>query len=235
MSSVAPTMRIRRSALRTGGRLRFLRFWTARVGLVLIALIVLTAAFGPLVAPHGPADIVAPAFSPPGKGIPLGSDFLGRDVLSRVLYGGRTLILLALAATLVGYVIGLPAGVIAGYSRSRLDPLIMRTMDVLLAFPPLLFLLVVATGTKNSIPAIVVATGITSAPGLSRIVRATVLDVSERSYVEAAVARGERPAVIMRREILPNILGVLLADAGLRLTYSILLVAAVNCPRPTGR
>lgn len=209
-------------------RLRFLRFWTARVGLSLLVFVVLLALLGPVFAPHSPDAILGAPFTKPSGATPLGTDFVGRDVLSRVLYGGRTLIGLSLLATLVGYVIGLPAGLLAGYRRSMPDFLIMRVVDVLLAFPPLLFLLVVATGTTENIWALVISVGIILSPGLTRIIRAAVLDVSQRSYVEAALARGEGTPRILRREILPNVLGVLLADVGLRLTYAVLLIAAMN-------
>lgn len=224
------TVEAARSRLRLVARerLRFLHFWTARAGLAVLVFLVLLAVLGPMLAPHSPNAIVGPPFASPGGGTLLGTDLLGRDVLSRILYGGRTLIGLSVVATLVAYGIGLPAGLIAGYARSWIDPLVMRAMDVLLAFPPLLFLLVTATGAKNNIGALVVAVGIISSPGLTRIIRSAVLDVSHRSYVEAAEARGESTTRILRRQVLPNIIGVILADAGLRLTYSILLIAGVN-------
>jgi peptide/nickel transport system permease protein len=210
------------------GRLRFLHFWTARVGLVLFSLILLIALLGPVFAPHSPTAIVGVPFTKPNGSALLGTDFLGRDVFSRVLYGGRTLIGLAMLATLGGYAIGLPAGLLAGYRRGTVDFVLMRAVDVLLAFPPLLFLLVVATGTTENIWALVAGVAIILSPGLTRIVRASVLDVSQRSYVEAALARGEGTPRILRREIVPNVLGVILADVGLRLTYAILLIAAMN-------
>jgi peptide/nickel transport system permease protein len=214
--------------LRSDGRLRFLRFRGAQVGLAITLFVIALALLGPLFAPHLPTTIVGRPFSPPTSAHLLGTDFLGRDGLSRVLYGGRSLLGLSLLATLVAYAIGLPAGLLAGYSRSLIDPIVMRTVDVLLAVPPLLFLLVVATGSDSSVAATVVATGIISAPGLTRIIRSAVLDVSVRSYVEAAIARGERTSAILRREILPNILGVVMADAGLRFTTCILLIASLN-------
>lgn len=217
-----------RLRLRSDGRLRFLRFRGAQVGLAITLLVVAVALLGPLFAPELPTTIVGAPVAKPSSAHLLGTDFLGRDGLSRVLYGGRSLLGLSLLATLVAYAIGLPAGLLAGYSRSSIDPILMRSVDVLLAFPPLLFLLVVATGTKSSVAATVIATGIISAPGLTRIIRSAVLDVSVRSYVEAAIARGERTPAILRREILPNILGVVMADAGLRFTNSILLIASLN-------
>jgi ABC-type dipeptide/oligopeptide/nickel transport system permease subunit len=145
-----------------------------------------------------------------------------------VLWGGRTVIALAGAATLLAYLVGVPIGLLAGVSRSYVDPLLMRIMDVFLAFPPIILLLVLATGVGPSPWVLVVGVAITHVPGISRIVRTATLEVSVRGYVEAAVARGERLTFILRREILPNIATPILADAGIRLTGSILLVASVN-------
>ena len=135
---------------------------------------------------------------------------------------------LAAAATVLGYAIGLTIGLIAGYTRSRVDPLLMRTVDVMLAFPPLLFLLVLITGAGTGVGVLVIGVAAIQAPGISRIVRTATLEVSVRGYVEAAVARGERAAAVVVREVLPNILAPVLVDAGLRFTYSILIIASVN-------
>jgi peptide/nickel transport system permease protein len=209
-------------------RFRFLRSWSARIGLAMLVVLLLIAILGPYLAPHLPDDIVGAPYGPNSAETPLGTDFLGRDALSRILNGGRSLFLLSVLATLVAYVIGLPAGLVAGYKGGRLDTVIMRCVDFLLAFPPLLFLLLISTGTQASIIALVLSAGFILAPSLARIVRAAVLDVAHRSYVEAAITRGERTGRILRREIMPNILGPVLADAGLRLTYAILLIAGMN-------
>ncbi len=147
---------------------------------------------------------------------------------SRVLSGGRTVILYGAVATLLAYAVGGTIGLVAGYTRSRLDDLLMRSMDVLLAFPPILFLLVIATGAGSNIWALVIAIAVIHVPSIARILRAAALEVSVRGYVEAAIARGDRTHVILRREILPNIWGTIVADGGPRFTVSILLVAAVN-------
>ena len=108
------------------------------------------ALFGPLIAPHSPDAIVGIPYTDPRGGNPLGTDFLGRDVLSRILWGGRDIVLVAGVATAIGYMIGATIGLLAGQSRSIADPALMRSMDVLLAFPPILFLLVLATGAGPS-------------------------------------------------------------------------------------
>jgi peptide/nickel transport system permease protein len=119
-------------------------------------------------------------------------------------------------------------GLIAGYSRSKIDPILMRTVDVMLAFPPLLFLLVLITGAGTGTGVLIIGVAAIQAPGISRIVRTATLEVSVRGYVEAAVARGERAIAVVVREVLPNILAPVLVDAGLRFTYSILIIASVN-------
>jgi peptide/nickel transport system permease protein len=207
---------------------RFLRIRSGAIGLAIVVFVVVVALFGRYVAPHDPNVPVGTPLSGPSSAAHLGTDFLGRDVLSRLLYGGRSVIGLAAAATLLGYAIGLSIGLIAGYTRSRVDPLLMRSVDVMLAFPPLLFLLVLITGAGTGVGVLVIGVAAIQAPGISRIVRTATLEVSVRGYVEAAVARGERAAAVVVREVLPNILAPVLVDAGLRFTYSILIIASVN-------
>ena len=148
--------------------------------------------------------------------------------MSRVLWGGRTVIGLSLVATLLAYTAGVTMGLAAGFSRTIVDPIIMRFVDVILVFPPLVFLMVLATGAGHGLAVLIIGIAIVLTPGIARIVRSATLEVSVRGYVEAAVARGESSASVMVREILPNIMNVILADLGVRLTYAVLLVAAVN-------
>ncbi len=209
-------------------RLAFTRSWSARIALAVFAFVLGVAFIGPYFAPYSTSAIPGIPFSTPSGTFWLGNDYLGEDVLSRLLSGGRTVILYGALATLLAYAVGGTIGLVAGYTRSRLDDLLMRTMDVLLAFPPILFLLVVATGAGPNIFALVIAIAVIHVPSIARILRAAALEVSVRGYVEAAAARGDRTDVILRREILPNIWGTIVADGGPRFTVSILLVAAVN-------
>jgi len=135
---------------------------------------------------------------------------------------------LAAAATALAYALGLVIGLVAGYTRSLLDPILMRAVDVMFAFPPLLFLLILITGAGTSIGVLVVGVAAIQAPAISRVVRTATQVVAVRGYVEAAVSRGERAVAVLRREVLPNILAPVLVDAGLRFTYSILIIASVN-------
>ena len=209
-------------------RLAFTRSWSVRIGLTVLAFVLGIAFVGPYFAPYSPSALPGIPYSTPSRTFWLGNDYLGEDVFSRVLSGGRTVIVYGAVATLLAYAVGGTIGLVAGYTRSRLDDLLMRSMDVLLAFPPILFLLVIATGAGANIWALVIAIAVIHVPSIARILRAAALEVSVRGYVEAAIARGDRTHVILRREILPNIWGTIVADGGPRFTVSILLVAAVN-------
>jgi peptide/nickel transport system permease protein len=210
------------------GRLRFMRSFSGAVGVTIVVFVVAVAIFGRYFAPYDPNVPVTAPLSPPSSHYLLGTDFLGRGVFSRLLYCGRSVITLAALATGLGYLIGMSVGLIAGFSRSRIDPVLMRSVDVMLAFPPLLFLLVLISGAGTGVEVLVIGVAVIQAPGISRIVRTATLEVSVRGYVEAAIARGERSYAVIVREVLPNIMAPVLVDSGLRFTYSILIIASVN-------
>jgi ABC-type dipeptide/oligopeptide/nickel transport system permease subunit len=209
-------------------RLRFVRTPAGLVGSVLLAAVLAIALLGPFVAPYAPDEPVGVPYSGPAEGTPFGTDFLGRDVLSRVLWGGRSVLVLAGLATVLAYAGGIAIGLAAGYSRSLVDPVLMRAADVMLSVPALLFLLVLVTGAGTSKAVLVAGVALVQMPLIARIIRSATLEQSVRGFVEAAVARGESTAAILRREILPNIAGPIAADVGLRFTYAIILVASVN-------
>jgi peptide/nickel transport system permease protein len=201
---------------------------TGRIGLGIVALVLTVALLGPLFAPHSTINPIGVPGAGPSASAPFGTDFLGRDVLSRLLHGGWSVILLGFAATALAYLAGGLVGLVAGYSRSLVDPLLMRAVDVLLAFPALLLLLVLVTGAGSSESVLILGVALVQMPGISRIVRTATLEVSVRGYVEAAMIRGERTPAVLRREVLPNILGPVIATAGLRFTLSVVLIASVN-------
>ncbi|MGO9954444.1 MAG: ABC transporter permease [Solirubrobacteraceae bacterium] len=207
---------------------KFLGLWSGRVGLFISVVILLVVFVGPLVSPYPPTRIVAPPFLSPNARFPLGTDVLGRDVLSRLLCGGESVLLLGGLATLLAYVVGGTIGLAAGFSRGWLDGVLMRLMDVILAIPALLFLLELATGAGSGGLVAVIGVATIQVPGIARIIRAATLDVSVRGYVEAASARGERTTFILFREIAPNIAPTIVADGGTRLTVSILSIAALT-------
>jgi peptide/nickel transport system permease protein len=209
-------------------RLRIVGDWGGRIGVFLLLVTLFVGIAGPWLAPHSPNTPIGIPGAAPFQGAPLGLDYLGRDVLSRLLWGGRSTLLLAGAATALTYAMGLAVGLVAGYSRSIVDPILMRTVDVTLSIPALLVMLLGVTAFGGSPVVLVVAASLVLFPGVARIVRTATMEVAARSYVEAAVARGEKTTSILRREILPNILGPVVADLGVRFSWSIILIASVN-------
>jgi peptide/nickel transport system permease protein len=135
---------------------------------------------------------------------------------------------MAVLATMFGMIVGTAAGISAAYLRGKADPIIMRTVDILLAFPPLVFALLLVSLVGPKLWLIVVAVGFTHAPQVARVVRSATLDISERDFVKAVELQGVKPSKIMRNEILPNLISPLMVEIGLRLTYSIVLMAGLN-------
>ncbi len=196
------------------------------VGLVITVVIVLFAILGPLLSPHGQSDVVGPPLSKDGL---LGTDYLGQDVWSRLLYGGRTILLISVLGTLFGMVFGVLIGVVAAYSGGWWDEVIMRLNDVLLAFPQILLALVVLTAVDQPKAwIIVVLIGVSHAPRVARLARGVALGIVSRDFVYAAEALGEKRSRVIVAEVLPNMNAPLLAEAGLRLTYSIGLVGGLG-------
>jgi len=197
-------------------------------GLALAGFVVLVAIVGPFVAPHSPDTFLTGSFSRPSGAFPLGSDTLGRDVLSRVLAGGWVLLIMATGATIFGVGVGASAGIAAAYLRGFADGLIMRTVDVILAFPSLVFALLLVSIIGPKLWLITLAVGFTHAPAVARVMRSATLDLSERDYVKAVELQGMRPAKVMRTQLLPNLVSPLMVELGLRLTYSIVLIAGLS-------
>ena len=205
-----------------------LRLGRTRFGVVIVALLVLVALAGPLVAPHSPTEFVGiPNSAPSGDAI-FGTDALGRDVLSRFLNGGRTVLWLSAAATLLGMVVGVAIGLIAAYSRNWLDDVLMRANDVLLAFPQIIFVLLAVSALGPKLWLIVLTVGLTHAPRVARVIRGAALEIVERDFVKSAEVVGEKRWRIVFGEVLPNVTSPLLVEAGLRMTYSIGLVAGIS-------
>jgi peptide/nickel transport system permease protein len=205
-----------------------LRFKATRIGLALTLLAVGVALVGPMVAPHAASDFVGAPFAPPGDGAPLGTDVLGRDVLSQLLLGGRSLLWMAFAATCLGVGLGALLGLLAGYAGGLLDEAVMRTMDVLYAFPYLVLamLFVSLVGPDGWLIVVVVAIG--WLPGVARTTRGITADVSGREYVEAVEVLGLPRRRILVGQVLPNLSTPLLVEFALRLTWSVGSIAALS-------
>jgi peptide/nickel transport system permease protein len=221
----APTMRNRQwvTLLRAT-----LHQWRGRIGLVIVAILVLIAVLGPLIAPHSPTAFVAAPNSPPGPHVLFGADSLGRDVWSRFLHGGLSVLGLSLAATIVGVGVGVVVGLTAAYSGGVFDEVLMRIADVFMAFPQIVLTLLLVTAFGPKVWLIVLTVGISHAPRVARVIRGAAQQVVERDFIKAAEAVGEPRRRIIFGELLPNVTSPLLVELGLRLTYSIGLIAGIN-------
>jgi peptide/nickel transport system permease protein len=199
-----------------------------KVGVALVLFLVAIALIGPLFAPHSPSEFVGAPYAHPSSSAPLGTDNLGRDVLSRFLWGGRSVLGLALAATALGLALGVAIGLVAAYASAFTDDVLMRAMDVILAFPSLVLALVAVATVGPQLWLLVLVVGLTTAPRVSRVTRGSSVEIVERDFVSAAEAMGEPRHKILIGEILPNVASPLLVEASLRLTYSVGLIAALS-------
>jgi len=199
-----------------------------KIGITLVALLAGVALIGPFFAPYSPSEFVGVPYAHVSSALPLGADNLGRDVFSRFLWGGRSVLGLSLLATALGLLLGVSIGLVAAYSRSILDDVLMRAMDVILAFPSIVLALVVVSTLGPKQWLIVTVVGITTAPRVARVTRGASLEIVERDFVQAAEVLGESRFKILLGEILPNITSPLMVEASLRLTYSIGLIAGLS-------
>lgn len=228
----APTTRAIGSVARRPRRATFLRRMFRNpqtlVGLIFAVFVVGTALIGPVFAPHDTTSFVGPAFAAPSATSPLGTDYLGEDVLSRVLFGGVKVLWMAVAAAALGVAMGIVVGLIAGYTGGWLDAVLMRVQDVVLAFPQLVFVLLFVSllGPKEWLIVLLVAIG--WMPGLARTTRGITLEATTKEYVQAAEALGYRRRSILLGEILPNLTTPLMVEFGLRLTWSVAIIAGLS-------
>lgn len=191
--------------------------------------ILLLVVFGPLVAPHSPTGFdPANILQEPALAFPFGTDEFGRDLLSRLLWGARPTLLLALACASLGVLLGAPTGLAAGYFGGRIDEALMRAMDVLMSFPALILAMLIVVMLGPSMLNVVLAIGVVFWPRSARLVRSVAQELARREFVDAARARGERVPYILAREILPNIAGIVVVDFSLRLASAILLTASLS-------
>ncbi|HEX9063737.1 MAG TPA: ABC transporter permease [Streptosporangiaceae bacterium] len=217
---------------------RSLRLWRTRIGLALVTLLVLVAIIGPYLAPYSPSAPVGAPNSLPGGKAALGTDYLGQDVLSRLLDGGRSILAMAIISTAIGLIIGVVIGLVAAYARNVLDDVLMRGMDVIMAFPQIMLGLVAVAIVGPHPWVIVTAIALTTVPRIARVARGAALPVVERDFIAASEAMGVPRWRILFAELLPNTLGPLMVEASLRVTYSIGVIAALAylglAPNPNG-
>jgi peptide/nickel transport system permease protein len=217
---------------RSGALLRSaMRLWRTRIGLAIFVVVAGIALLGPYVAPHTATEFAGA----PNTGR---SADLGHDVWSRFLWGGRQILAMAIAATAIGLATGVLVGLVAAYSRNALDDVLMRAMDVILAFPQIMLTLVLVVTLGASYWLIILAVGLSTMPRVARVIRGAAQPIVERDFVAAAEALGVPRWRILFGEILPNVLSPLMVEASLRLTFSIGLVASIAflgfTPDPTG-
>jgi peptide/nickel transport system permease protein len=210
--------------------LRLLRSHTAVIGLFLILFWVVLAALAPVLPIQSPTDQDVMAMTDPNPSAAhwLGTDILGRDTLSRLIFGARTVLVVAPLSVAVAMLAGITLGMLAGYFGGVVDTLVSRLSDVILAFPVLVLYVILIANIGPSVLNIIIATTIASAPGIGRIVRGLVLDLKEREYIAAARLRAESTLYIMIVELLPNCRGPLIVDACLRIGYTIITIGILG-------
>ena len=200
-----------------------------RVGLAILAAFLLVIALGPLLAPYGPTSIgVGGLDTGPSTAHLLGTDDLGRDLLSRLLYGARSVALVPLLATVIAFATGGIVGLLIGYVGGRVDAVVSRCIDVLLALPPILMVLVVLAAAGTSSLVIVLAAAVVYSPRVARVLRGATQGVATQEYILSAQARGERALAIVLREVLPNIAPTVFVEFAVRFTYVLIFVTTLN-------
>lgn len=206
---------------------RSLRLWRTRIGLAITLALVLVAIFGPLFAPNDPSALVGRPYQVPSSALPLGADYLGQDVLSRFLDGGRSILVVATISTVLGVGGGALIGLWAALSKGWVDNTLLRITDILLAFPQILLALIVIATVGPKTWLIVLTVALTTLPRTVRVIRGAAAGVVEREFVDAARANGDGQLRIALVEVLPNVIGALGVETTFRLTYAVQLIAAL--------
>lgn len=207
----------------------------AVIGLVIVVFWILVAIFAPILAPHDPLAQDSSAINSPPAWVEggnsaylLGTDNLGRDMLSRLVHGSRTILILAPISVLASVIVGTVLGLVSGYFGGVTDESVMRVLDAIMAFPTILLYLIIIAAIGPSAMNVVIAITFVGAPGVARLVRSLTLDVRTRDYVRAAETRGESSFYIMFVEILPNARGPLIIDSMLRIGYAIFAIGTLG-------
>jgi peptide/nickel transport system permease protein len=204
--------------------------WSASAvwGLTLSFSVLMLVIFGPFLTPYSPVDFIGAPFEPPSSHALLGTDTVGRDVLSRVLSGGTVILGLSAIASMLGVALGGLLGIFAGYARGLADDGIMRLLDVLLAFPQTILVLLFVSVLGSNFWLIALLVAAIHMPQVARVIRASALRVAREDFVVFAHGIGTSPIRIVVQEILPNVASPLLVEFGLRFTYSIALIAGLS-------
>lgn len=228
VAALAGAEQVLQPLARRGVFRRLMRDWTARIGFVVVVVLVLAALLGPVLAPYDPLALDGQAFERPSLSHPFGTDRLGRDLFSRILFGARLSLGTAFLASALIMIAAVFVGSVTGFLGGAVDSVLMRVVDTILAFPSLLLAIVVAGLFKPSLGSLMLALASVWWVGYARIVRGLVLAVRERQFVAAAKVAGARPSRILVRHILPNVLPPVIVLATLEMGTLILAISALN-------
>lgn len=210
---------------RPGWHLKFITL----VSISILAVWIVIAFIGPSIAPHDQGEMITyDSFTPLGEGGILGCDYIGRDILSRLLFGARMTLGLSFVVTVLAFAMGMFFGFLASAGGEWVDQILSRTNDAIMAFPSIMLALIVISSLGTSFPVLILTVSLIQTTSVFRLARALGKDISVMEYVEVAKARGENLWWIVRREIFPNTLAPLAAEFGLRYTYSILFISALS-------
>lgn len=201
---------------------------SARIGLAIVLINVFAAIFAPYISPHTETEVVGDAWLPPSGDHLMGTDHLGRDMLTRLIYGARNTIFMALITTALTFVVGTICGLFAATVGGWTDQIISRFIDILMAFPTLIFALMVLSVVGTSTTALIVVIALIQSTRVYRLSRAVAMDIEVMEYIEAARLRGEGILWLMGREIMPNAMPPLVAEFGLRFCFVFLFIAALS-------
>lgn len=202
--------------------------WSARIGIFMVLVTLFAAIFAPAIAPFGETEIAGDVWLPSDATYYLGTDSLGRDLFSRLVYGARNTITIAFLITAISFVFGISWGFLAATVGGWVDQLLSRLIDIIMAFPTLIFALMILSVVGTSIPALIIVIALLDSTRVFRLSRAVAMDIEVMEYVEAARLRGEGIWWIMRHEILPNAMPPLVAEFGLRFCFVFLFIAALS-------
>ena len=202
--------------------------WSARLGLAMVLLNVFAAVFTPYIAPYTETEIVGDVWLPMSWDHPLGTDHLGRDLLTRLLYGARNTIAIAFITTMLSFMVGTILGFFAATMGGWTDLTLSRMVDILMAFPTLIFALIALSVVGTSVASLIIIIALLDSTRVYRLSRAVAMDIAVMEYVEAARVRGEKIWWLMRQEILPNAMPPLVAEFGLRFCFVFLFIAALS-------
>ena len=200
----------------------------AAIGVAIVALNIFVALFAPLIAPYGQAEIVGDAWAEPSAQFVLGTDNIGRDILSRLIYGARMSIGLSLVITALSFSLGIVAGFAAAIAGRWVDMALSRFVDLMLSMPTLIFAFIVLSVLGTDLPVLIVTIAILDSTRVFRLARAVAMNITSLEYVEAAKLRGEGLWWIITREVLPNAVPPLVAEFGLRFCFTFLFIAALS-------